>query len=285
MDMNAVYEEEVRAQCPKAEIVYDLFGVVAKYGREVIDRVRVAAAHELAGRDQQQDQGTQADGLRLPRRRVLLPQDPAGIPRKRVMNLIHGPAGLMRQGAYIRASGPRGADGGGSRQTAPFPPPRAAGGGGSRIAAASLPQQEGQMGVGRRGDPGPGPGTTARSRVPPPSRESIQHARPEHTGRSGHVHHKPPSVEFDGERVNVQRAAQDLPAVAGGPLVPAHSVKASRVASWLGLISAMRRTRRQSDGWLARRSSMTCRPGRSQTAIFMATSCASVSASSWRACA
>jgi len=45
MDMNPAYEEEVRAQCPQAAIVYDLFHVVAKYGREVIDRVRVVEAH------------------------------------------------------------------------------------------------------------------------------------------------------------------------------------------------------------------------------------------------
>jgi transposase len=47
MDMNPAYEEEVRAQCPHAEIVYDLFHVVAKYGREVIDRVRVEEANRL----------------------------------------------------------------------------------------------------------------------------------------------------------------------------------------------------------------------------------------------
>lgn len=47
MDMNAAYGEEVRHQCPKAEIVYDLFHVVAKYGREVIDRVRVDEANRL----------------------------------------------------------------------------------------------------------------------------------------------------------------------------------------------------------------------------------------------
>lgn len=40
IDMNAAYEEEVHEQCPLAEVVYDLFHVVAKYGREVIDRVR-----------------------------------------------------------------------------------------------------------------------------------------------------------------------------------------------------------------------------------------------------
>jgi len=47
MDMNPAYEEEVRAQCPQAVFVYDLFHVVAKYGREVIDRVRVDEAHRV----------------------------------------------------------------------------------------------------------------------------------------------------------------------------------------------------------------------------------------------
>ena len=47
MDMNAAYELEVRAHCPQAQIVYDLFHVIAKYGREVIDRVRVDQANRL----------------------------------------------------------------------------------------------------------------------------------------------------------------------------------------------------------------------------------------------
>jgi transposase len=47
MDMNASYELEVRAHCPQAAVVFDLFHVVAKYGREVIDRVRVDHANEL----------------------------------------------------------------------------------------------------------------------------------------------------------------------------------------------------------------------------------------------
>lgn len=47
MDMNAAYINEVQARCPQAEIVYDLFHVVAKYGREVIDRVRVDEANRL----------------------------------------------------------------------------------------------------------------------------------------------------------------------------------------------------------------------------------------------
>jgi len=47
MDMSAGYELEVQAHCPHAAIVFDLFHVVAKYGREVIDRVRVDRANEL----------------------------------------------------------------------------------------------------------------------------------------------------------------------------------------------------------------------------------------------
>jgi len=47
MDMNGAYEKEVLHQCPLAEIVYDLFHVVAKCGREVIDRVRVDQANDL----------------------------------------------------------------------------------------------------------------------------------------------------------------------------------------------------------------------------------------------
>ena len=47
MDMNGAYEEEVRAQCPQAEVVYDLFHVVAKYGRDVVDRVRLDEAQRL----------------------------------------------------------------------------------------------------------------------------------------------------------------------------------------------------------------------------------------------
>ena len=47
MDMNTALDLEVRHHCPQAEVVYDLFHVVAKYGREVIDRVRVDQANQL----------------------------------------------------------------------------------------------------------------------------------------------------------------------------------------------------------------------------------------------
>jgi len=47
MDMNAGYEREVKARCPNARIVFDLYHVVAKFSREVIDRVRVDEANRL----------------------------------------------------------------------------------------------------------------------------------------------------------------------------------------------------------------------------------------------
>jgi len=47
MDMNSAMDLEVQAHCPNASVVYDLFHVIAKYGREVIDRVRVDQANQL----------------------------------------------------------------------------------------------------------------------------------------------------------------------------------------------------------------------------------------------
>lgn len=47
MDMNTALDLEVTEQCPQAEVVYELFHVVAKFGREVIDRVRVDQANQL----------------------------------------------------------------------------------------------------------------------------------------------------------------------------------------------------------------------------------------------
>lgn len=47
IDMTTAYELEIKAHCPQAAVVFDLFHVVAKYGREVIDRVRVDQANQL----------------------------------------------------------------------------------------------------------------------------------------------------------------------------------------------------------------------------------------------
>ncbi len=50
MDMNGAYAAEVQDQCSDAEIVYDLFHMVAKYGREVIDKVRASEAKRQTNR-------------------------------------------------------------------------------------------------------------------------------------------------------------------------------------------------------------------------------------------
>ncbi len=47
MDVKTAFDLEVRRHCPQARVVYSLFHVLAKYGREVIGRVRVDAANAL----------------------------------------------------------------------------------------------------------------------------------------------------------------------------------------------------------------------------------------------
>lgn len=47
MDMNTAFDLEVKYHCSNARVVYDLFHVIAKFGREVIDRVRVDEANRL----------------------------------------------------------------------------------------------------------------------------------------------------------------------------------------------------------------------------------------------
>jgi transposase len=47
MDMNTAFDLEVQQHCRNARVVYDLFHVIAKYSREVIDRVRVDEANRL----------------------------------------------------------------------------------------------------------------------------------------------------------------------------------------------------------------------------------------------
>lgn len=47
MDMNTAFDLEVQHHCPNARVIYDLFQVIAKYGREVIDRVRIDEANRL----------------------------------------------------------------------------------------------------------------------------------------------------------------------------------------------------------------------------------------------
>ena len=65
MDMSESFELETRQHCPGVLIVYDLFHVVAKYGREVVDRVRVDETNRIARARGPNDQRTRA------RRRVI----------------------------------------------------------------------------------------------------------------------------------------------------------------------------------------------------------------------
>lgn len=45
LDMSSAYINEIAEQCPQAQVVFDHFHVIARYGRDVIDRVRVDAAN------------------------------------------------------------------------------------------------------------------------------------------------------------------------------------------------------------------------------------------------
>ena len=44
-DMWPPYRRAIKEACPQATLVFDLFHIVAKYGREVIDRVRTDEAN------------------------------------------------------------------------------------------------------------------------------------------------------------------------------------------------------------------------------------------------
>lgn len=72
-DMNGAYESEVRTQCPNAAIVYDLCHVIAKYGDEVINRVRLQESERLKDDESQREiiKGT----------RWLLLRNPDNLPR------------------------------------------------------------------------------------------------------------------------------------------------------------------------------------------------------------
>lgn len=47
MDMWRPYHDEVKLHCPNAVVVYDLFHMVSKFGREVVDRVRVDETNKI----------------------------------------------------------------------------------------------------------------------------------------------------------------------------------------------------------------------------------------------
>lgn len=85
MDMSEAYELETRAHCPHAEVVYDLFHIVAKFGREVIDRVRVDQANRIA-KARRDHEGTRARRRVIKGTRWLLLRNPENVttPQDRV---------------------------------------------------------------------------------------------------------------------------------------------------------------------------------------------------------
>jgi transposase len=91
MDMNSAHELEVKANCPAAQIVFDLFHVVAKYGREVLDRVRVDEANRLRGDKPSRHVVKSSRWLLLRNREnIARPED-----RVRLQELLHANKKLM----------------------------------------------------------------------------------------------------------------------------------------------------------------------------------------------
>jgi transposase len=59
-DMFPPFVREIRDNCPKARIVYDLFHVIARYGNEVINQVRVSETNKIARAGSLHDSKTRA---------------------------------------------------------------------------------------------------------------------------------------------------------------------------------------------------------------------------------
>ncbi len=68
VDMSPAFTDEIRATCPHAAIIYDRYHVEAKYGRDVIDRVRIAETNRLGAALPRGDRGRLR---RVTQRRVL----------------------------------------------------------------------------------------------------------------------------------------------------------------------------------------------------------------------
>lgn len=64
MDLWPAYVKEVQAQCPQAAIVADLFHVVARFGQEVVDRVRIDETNRLQPSVRQHRRDPQVEGIR-----------------------------------------------------------------------------------------------------------------------------------------------------------------------------------------------------------------------------
>lgn len=98
MDMSGPFADEVRARCPQAAIVYDLFHVVAKYGREVIDRVRVDETNRVARAQGRNDSRIRAERRVIKGTRWLLLRNAANVPaaeRVRLKELLRANRALF----------------------------------------------------------------------------------------------------------------------------------------------------------------------------------------------
>lgn len=98
VDMSGSYGDEIRAQCPQAVIVYDLFHVVAKYAREVIDRVRVDETNKIARAAGPNQQGIRAARRVIKGTRWLLLKNRANVSasdRVRLNELLEANAALF----------------------------------------------------------------------------------------------------------------------------------------------------------------------------------------------
>lgn len=82
MDMSEAYESETRVHCPNVTIVYDLFHVVAKFAREVIDRVRVDETNRIARAAGPRDRRTRARRRVIKGTRWLLLRNKANLTRE-----------------------------------------------------------------------------------------------------------------------------------------------------------------------------------------------------------
>ena len=91
MDMNGAYEVEARAWCPGAEIVYDLFHVVAKYAREVVVRVRREEIQRMASEGMSRRVIRGSRWLLLRSQRTIGPED-----RIRLRDLLDANRNLMK---------------------------------------------------------------------------------------------------------------------------------------------------------------------------------------------
>lgn len=102
VDMSGAFRDEIHAHCPQAKLVYDLFHVVAKYAREVLDRVRNQAADAVATPGHHNDDRTRAARRVIKGTRWILLRPQAALDRAdrvRLKELLRANRGIFT--AYV----------------------------------------------------------------------------------------------------------------------------------------------------------------------------------------